>query len=325
LLWNILDHLGYNSAYRNIVMYNQRLAAAASFIVVSSLFIATSLQPCVFAQRRTAPPQRERGFHASVHGDLKETYVSDRHEADLNDHSEQELTVKYDIDKDFRYDGQELLEVPGQSANAGGSFHAKADTQTSARDLHEHYQMDTAGSILEGGIDFLHGTSEQRINVANTDGVLQSCKSEGNVESATDDCGVVTLSDISFHEYDKGKVVTLDHSVDAHPLSARPRDLSPELGYVSNDWYGAVAQGSEATGFTVTLEAKKSLAPPVTQDGYKVTQEKTLVLSIKVSPSGLKSQIVPLLAPNDTSTMDLTALLDPKYSPLAAPAALPDR
>ena len=291
-------------------MSRKRLTTAAASIAAASLLTVTFLQPYAFSQRRSAASPRTRSFHATVHADLKETYLEDRHRGDQNDHSEQELTVKYDIDKDFTYDGQELLEFPGQKAKVGGSFHARVDTQTSVPNLHEHYQMDAAGPILEGNIDFVDGTREQRIDVSNSDGVLRNCKSEGNIIRETDDCGVVNLSYITFHEYDKGKVVSLDHSVYGHASTERPRDLSADEDYSSKDWYGAVVQGTEASGFTVTIEMKKSLAPPVTDDGYKVTREKNLNLTIKVSPSGKTAQLTPVFLSPPIIMSELMAMTE---------------
>lgn len=279
--------------------------------------VLSALVPPVFAQKKGVQ-QRETIYHGILHADLFETYdlTSDDGEAHRRMHNE--MTMKYDLTKDFHIAGEhDLAELPGKGAVANGSFHVIIDSSESDREHHETYKGEMAGPIGEGGFGFeTPGPGDEYITAV-SDIMPRTCVSKGNVTDETDDCGDVSLPELNLSRKEDGRKTiqaVQDLKLGAFKMS-RPAEMDEGEDYTSPYWPAGVITGTVASGFTVDMTGSKTMhvVPSSVGGSYTCVLKKTLKISIKVNPSG-KTGWMRQLTNNDAFT-DLTAIIEPRFTP----------
>ena len=251
-----------------------------------------------------AGAQRRQKSEATLHGvatvDFHEIYDSSQNDDSTHDKSHKELRVMYDITKDFHIVGDnDLAEMPDKPAVVHGTFHAQVESSTAGGKLHMERKMDVSGAIAEGGLDFrTNGPGSEDISIL-SDRVKSNCKATGNMHQDPDECDAGDLSDVQYSKDEHGeKIVYVEQTIQLRPQSERPTDLDQDEEYTAKAWYGGQANaGNLASGFSVTMSGRKIDDEPNPSDppSYKAVRQKTVSISIKVTPAG-KTALVPAAA-----------------------------
>jgi len=252
-------------------------------------------------------------YHGVLHADFFETYESKYDTENSHSRSSQSLTMKYDITTDKKIAGEhDLADVDGKPQVVTGSFQLKVDSSESGPDYHETYKMDSQGPIAEGGLSIGTEYGGREDFVVHSDPVSRNCRYTNS--HGTDDptkCDHVPMSGVNISSNDPEKRVQVDQDVEILPESKRPADLDDQEYYSERIWYGEVVSGNLASGLSINLNTKKKYDFETTP-GDKNSFQKTLSVSIKVTPNLGKTATVPVIG--SPFRLDAVNVAEPKKS-----------